>query len=192
MLSTNIYIRRCLDKLDVLSSRGQVVALCWIPSHVGIPGNEVVDKAAREAIDTRDIQPILQPHTDSRQPISQYVRSRWQEKWDEVGNDLHKALPLLPHKYSACLPRREERVMARIHIGHTRFTHSYRLDRTARPQCETCQEDLTIEHILVECPEFDRLRTTIIEGSTLAEIFETTPANAIVNFFKQTDHYYLI
>ena len=82
--------------------------------------------------------------------------------------------------------------MARIHIGHTRLTHSYRLDRVARPQCRTCQVDLTIQHLLVDCREYDFQRTNLLEGSTLAEIFEKTPAYTIVNFFKRTNHFHLI
>ena len=181
-----------LDRLDILSSRGVFITLCWIPSHVGIPGNEAADEAARAAIDLEDVQPMYQPHNDSRQSIREHIMSKWQNQWDQVDNDLHQALPTLPYKFSAHLPRREERVMARIHIGHTRLTHSYRLDRVGRPQCRTCQADLTIQHMLVECREFDYLRTTLIEGRTLAEVFEKTPAHVLIKFFKRTNQYLLI
>jgi ribonuclease HI len=162
----NIYIRRAADKLDRLTDEGIAVSICWIPSHVGIPGNELADEAAKQALEL-DIQYILQPHNDSRQAIRQYINAKWQAEWDEVGNDLHRALPLLPHKYSAVLPRREERVLARLHIGHTRLTHSYRLDRTDRPQCATCQEDLTISHLLSSCQEHLQLREELFGTKTL-------------------------
>ena len=181
-----------LDRLDILSSRGVLITLCWIPSHVGIHGNEAADGAAREAIDLEDIQPIYQPHNDSRQSIREHVLSKWQGQWDLANNDLHQAHPTLPYRFTARLPRREERVMARVHIGHTRLTHSYRLDRVGRPQCRTCQVDLTIQHLLLDCREFDFQRTSLLEGSTLAEVFEKTPANIIINFFKRTNHFHLI
>jgi ribonuclease HI len=184
----NIYIRRAADKLDRLTDEGISVTICWIPSHVGIPGNELVDEAAKQALEYEEIQHILQPHNDSRQAIREHIKAKWQAEWDEVGNDLHRALPLLPHKYSAVLPRREERVLARLHIGHTRLTHSYRLDRIDRPQCVTCQEDLTVSHILTNCQNYNQLREELLGTKTLTELFDTP--SKIIKFIRRINLFY--
>ena len=66
--------------------------------------------------------------------------------------------------------------MARVHIGHTRLTHSYRLDRTARPQCLECQEDLTIEHYLIRCPQFENVRMELFASYENLNVLFTTTA----------------
>ena len=45
----NPLIIKLLCKLEKMSDDNEIL-LCWIPSHVGISGNEQVDKAARSAL----------------------------------------------------------------------------------------------------------------------------------------------
>ena len=41
--------REIVQRLTVLAQTGKRIALCWIPSHVGIDGNELADAAANRA-----------------------------------------------------------------------------------------------------------------------------------------------
>ena len=42
-------------------------------------------------------------------------------------------------------------VLARLHLGHRRDTHSYLLQGEEQPQCVGCDEPLTVCHFLLEC-----------------------------------------
>ena len=58
------------------------MALCWVPSHVGIAGNETADTAAKDAIISipqADTQPL--PYQDFYVPIKETIRGAWQEFW---------------------------------------------------------------------------------------------------------------
>ena len=39
-------------------------------------------------------------------------------------------------------------------LGHTRYTHSYILNRDPRPQCERCHCPRSVKHFVLECPNF--------------------------------------
>ena len=68
--------------------------------------------------------------------------------WDEFPeNKLHKIFPVL--KECIVCPRtnrKEETVMARLHIGHSFITHSFLLKGEEPPVCIGCDKSLTIEH----------------------------------------------
>ena len=42
----NPLVLQIVNKLDILSHSGKYIVLCWIPSHVGIAGNEEADAAS--------------------------------------------------------------------------------------------------------------------------------------------------
>ena len=72
-----------------LHAKDKTVVFCWLPSHMGISGNEQADAAAKAALE-KEISECLLPYSDSRQYIGQYVRDLWQREWDlAVHNKLH-------------------------------------------------------------------------------------------------------
>ena len=183
----NQYIRHTANRLHILHQSGKTVSVCWIPGHAGIVGNEKADCAAKASLedDHENAIRIFQPHTDSRQYIKQYVQRIWKIAWDQVDNDLHRVHPILPYVYEASLSRHEERVLARLHIGHTRLTHAYRLEKTDPSLCPTCNNTIAVKHILVDCREYSATRNYYYRANCVADVFSSVAAIHICRFIDR-------
>ena len=98
---------------------GREIVFIWVPGHVGIRGNSAADSAAKDALDG-DISVELIPYSDLKSGTNKYILQLWQSEWDEFPeNKLYKVFPML--KECIVCPRsnrKEETVMARLHIGH--------------------------------------------------------------------------
>ena len=81
------------------------------------------------------------------------IFDEWQEVWNCcVGNKLRAIRPTVgDYKQKTCLSRHDSVLLNRLHIGHTRLTHSFLLSGDNLPEFVTCQCPLTLKHILVEC-----------------------------------------
>ena len=64
-----LYIK---DKIRILEDKGTKIQLIWVPSHLGIPGNERADLAAKEAIQTGQVSKLGIPKCN--------FKSLWKEK----------------------------------------------------------------------------------------------------------------
>ena len=80
--------------------------------------------------------------------------------------------------------RREEVVLTRLRIGHTRLTHSYLLKREDQPFCISCNEPFTVKHFLIDCIEFCHMRRQFFQTNDLRYLFENVPADNILVFLK--------
>ena len=58
------------------------------------------------------------------------------------------------HRSSPKLSRREEIVLTRLRIGHTRITHSYLFNREVQPFCFGCNTPFTVKHVLLDCADY--------------------------------------
>jgi len=87
------------------------------------------------------------------------------------------------------LSRRDEVVINRLRIGHTRCTHSYLLTGADQPECTTCQCPLTVKHILVECTDFNDTHNKHFVASSMQKLFRTADVRNILDFIKET-HFY--
>lgn len=147
--------------LRMLDHRQKAVNFCWVPSHVGVPGNERADQAAKDVIVSTPIAPARAlPYRDYYPYFHSCLRERWQESWTNTfGNKLRSIKATIASWHTSCrADRRQETVLARLRIGHTRLTHGHLLSGSPPPYCDDCLVPLTVAHILTECPTFSEHR----------------------------------
>ncbi|XP_055944710.1 uncharacterized protein LOC129975641 [Argiope bruennichi] len=134
----------CLQKLQ---KKGCNITFCWVPSHVGISGNEAADSAAKSASSflTQEL-----PYCDIKKILVSCLDTTWQEKWGkQIHNKVHTLKPSID--VWPVIPVRQFDVkLTRLRIGHTRFTHRHLLFGERPPVCPRCHVDFSIAHILVQ------------------------------------------
>ena len=101
------------DILFLLTSfgrTGKTVEFCWIPSHVGVAGNERADEAAKRAAGAQCTRFLPLPARDSFSVCSTYARQKWQGEWEDSGQSKLKAIKprLAPWQSSLRTSRIEE------------------------------------------------------------------------------------
>ena len=173
------------------------VQFCWVPSHVGIVGNEQADVAAKAATRLNHISSLGVPVSDFRNSIRFYCRDRWQDHWSNLVNNFKlKSIRPSVHPWHHCrMDRRSSIVLTRLRIGHTFITHRYLMASGAErqvPLCSTCQVELSIKHILVQCPSYvNQRRDNFLLNKSLIEILdENAPVEHIVKFLKDIRIFY--
>ena len=183
------YVQKFLIAYGQLVNSGKTITLCWIPSHIGIRGNERADEAAKLALSST-ISSLKCPPTDFHQDLANRCQTLWQEEWDGcASNKLHSVKPNLGYLNLSNLSRRDAVILRRLRIGHTRFSHSYLLNREDQPQCTYCDCALTVVHILIECHYYNSIRQRYFSVSNLKDLFERVNAHTIVNFIKDIGFY---
>ncbi|GFN78504.1 histone-lysine N-methyltransferase SETMAR [Plakobranchus ocellatus] len=61
------------------------ISFVWIPAHMGIQGNENVDKLAKAALNRASCSGKLIRWSDLKPKINTYINSVWQKNWDAEG-----------------------------------------------------------------------------------------------------------
>ena len=150
-------ILRCITTLELT---GKSIKFCWIPSHVGISGNEMADAAARRAASAPCTRHLPLPARDFYPAVGSSALSKWQRMWDTQGNNkLRDIKPTLKSWASSSRRnRRDEVALCRMRIGHTYATHKYLLCGEDRPECPLCRVPLTVAHVLLRCPRHSVIR----------------------------------
>ena len=78
----NPLISHIMNLLWVLSDKGTCVRFCWVPSHCGIEGNEIVDQLAKETL-YHDIDMMESVYSaDLKRLVNSYIKQGVQTKWD--------------------------------------------------------------------------------------------------------------
>ena len=182
----NPLILKLLEKLHHLSCAHKTIYLCWIPSHIGIRGNEAVDMAAKESLNL-DITARKVPYTDLKCHINHFISNKWQECWSSCpDNKLFKIKPTLgvwPPGFRNS--RKEEVVLSRLRIGHTYFSHSYILCKEDPPECTACQEIYSVRHVLIDCIDLGLIRPRFYTVPNMKTLFDTVSVDRILSFVKE-------
>ena len=136
--------------------------ICWIPSHVGIPGNELADRTAKEALSLQQKSYPIIPANDVKTHIKNIFRQQKITEYNEINaNNLwlkHTLPEIKSHPPSLSQGRKNNMKIIRLQIGHTNITHNYLYKNEPKPRCTLCAELLTVKHILLECDELRETR----------------------------------
>lgn len=139
--------------LEKVKESNKFITLCWVPSHVGVDGNEKADKAAKEIIDTDETIEGEVPRGDYKCSVRAKVRQLAEEEWNKLREIKQNTQPFIT---ANSWSREWERKLSRLRIGHTEITHQYLMAQEQRPYCDDCIVPLTVKHILIECPNYHR------------------------------------
>ena len=84
---------------------------------------------------------------------------QWQTSWkNNIGNKLLENKTIGEHQSDVRNIRKEEVVLARLRLGHTRIKHAYLLLGEEQPQCVGCDAPFTVRHFPLECSDFAQVR----------------------------------
>ena len=70
-------------KMHRILTRGMNISLVWIPSHVGIEGNEMADELAKFSLKKEDMKNLKVPYSDYKQLLSEHFQGKWQTSWSK-------------------------------------------------------------------------------------------------------------
>ena len=169
--------------------RSKTIIFCWIPSHINIKGNEMADQEAKDALNM-DIANVKIPFTDKKQQINEFIMSECQTKWQQCfTNKLLTIKPNFNNKYHFYCKRKDQVILTRCRIGHSKFSHVHLLNNERAPQCINCNEPLTVKHILLNCTNFDRIRSNHFNVDNLQKLFLDIKQTTILEYLKEIDFY---
>uniref|UniRef100_L7LZH7 Putative tick transposon n=1 Tax=Rhipicephalus pulchellus TaxID=72859 RepID=L7LZH7_RHIPC len=156
-------------KLTAIRASGVRLSLHWLPSHVGIAGNEEADAAAKAA-----------HHSDTpvtnAVALSDYSRQRLRQLLPTAHPDMRMASgkppPPLPE---TGLERRERWLLLRLRTGSVwPAARMFSTGRCSSPACRRCGDEETLEHIICSCPALAAERRVMASRYRLLGLPATT------------------
>ena len=178
------------QNLHTAHQDGKDVTICKIPSHVGLTGNEAADKEARKAANMLGPHPNCVPHKDFYTIFKREKMKKWQARWDEV-DPSNKLKRIRPNIGKWTLPsdcsRQYQVKLSRLRLGHTKLTHGHLMERSHPSTCNFCRtEHVTVQHLLMDCPNLSALRTTHRLPEQMALLLgESPPLKELMTFLKE-------
>lgn len=148
-----------LNKLYHFEKRGLEVKIQWVPSHIGIKGNEEADMLAKRAL-VEGSENTVKPHyTELLGKYRKKCQDSWNEYFDERSKEkgiwfrsIQCEPPRFPWFCNVDL-RRSQVVMAlRLRSGHIPTNKfGFLMKKVPSPDCDLCGKLDDVFHFLVEC-----------------------------------------
>lgn len=177
-----------------ISSSPSKIALLWIPAHSGLTGNERADQLAKIGAALGEIRETGTSHTDTKKLIKKEVWEAFQRTWDEgnVNNKLGEIKPSVkPWKTAHLMNKKDEIVITRLRLGHTRITHEHLFERREVNKC-ICGENISVAHIFT-CANLTNVRYRFsVRGLETLKCDDIESQQNVIKYIKAIKLYFCI
>ncbi|KAI2734534.1 hypothetical protein DTO013E5_9920 [Penicillium roqueforti] len=208
-------IHAILQAATEVQAKGIALRLQWIPGHCDNPGNDAVDRLAKDAASPGKTHPFRPLLTRTKALIRDNIRAQWEREWESStkGGHLRKIDSTLPAAYTrklyGNLPRGRAYLLTQLRTGHNwlstfRNAIGFRDD----DHC-ACGAQETVTHVLVDCPKLQELRrelrmkvgdafnsiSSLLGGSKEGErgkpdtVSRTKTVNAVLDFAEASQRF---
>ena len=159
-------ISKIIDLLFLLKNKNFEVILC-LNSSINIEASLNAKKAC-ELINFNQTRVLYDKFIKK---INQIIKSEWNEEWKILNTKLHNTRQnIFELNPAILLPRKSQKIITRLRIGHTHLTHSYLINKEQRSLCNFCDCYVSTEHLLVNCPKFTSERSSLNLSNTIKEL----------------------
>lgn len=177
---SNNYIVQNIHK-HIIQKSSPKLCFMWVPSHQGIPGNEEVDKYAKDSLNC-PLSDIDIPMQNMKTNLKHLNTQTWNTEWEvtqfnKLRNIKNTTTKLL---YTHTITRKTKIILNRLLIGHCNLTHQYLFKKDLPPICSTCDTRLSVEHFLLHCTAY----TNPKPGSDIKNILGKTDETAVKLLLK--------
>lgn len=149
---------KIVRQLESFDKNSTCVKLQWIPSHIGLTGNEEVDRLAKSAaIDGSDTY-IMPSYSELLPKYKRVCFENWREYFDERSKSKgiwYRTLQSQPHRspwFVGDVSRKLVVIAHRLRSGHIPLrVFAHMMGKVTSPNCEICDKPEDVYHVLMEC-----------------------------------------
>lgn len=159
-----------LRKIEDFSESNITVVLQWIPSHIGLSGNEEADRLARAASSDGTETFILESHSELTAKYRRLCNTFWREYFDErsktkgIWYKIIQSQPPSSPWFMGDISRGDVVAAHRLRSGHMPLRKfAYLMGKVTSPNCETCDKPEDVYHVLVECVRNQAERQLVLQ-----------------------------
>ncbi len=188
-----------LQSVTRIANQGGQVKFMWVPAHVGVRGNERADELAKRALKKGSVEMQLSvSKAEVKCVIWGKANQLWQERWDreEKGRHLYQVQRSVRGVRMGSGCRREDIVLSRLRMGHCALNKTLKLlGKHQTGLCEGCQEEESVEHVVLRCRRYGRQREVMrsrirelgVQEITLKGLLgERAQLRVLLGFLKET------
>ncbi|CAH2091702.1 unnamed protein product [Euphydryas editha] len=166
---------KILDKINRACSKNLTIVLQWVPSHIGLSGNEEADKLAKKAIFEGEEANILPRYSEVLRKYKRKCYNIFKEYFDE--RSLSKGIwyrtiqcepPRIPWFYATSMNRQQVVSACRLRAGHMPVkSFAYLMRKVDSPNCDHCNKRDDVYHRLIECVRYADKRNVLFTNFKL-------------------------
>lgn len=159
-----------LEKIQKLQANNKQLRLQWIPSHVGLRGNEEADRLAKLAASDGTETFIEPDYSEKFNLFKKVVYDEWKEYFNERSKEKgiwYKAIqsepPRIPWFGDIKINRSEVVLAHRLRSGHIPLNRfAYLMKKVDSPNCDVCGVLEDVQHLLAECVRIEAHRESFL------------------------------
>lgn len=184
-LSRPDILNEVLYLLYTLHRQGIQITFVWIPSHVGIMGNEIADKVAKQALQNEEIIEIGLGQSEVTSIFWKNTYDNRQREWSantETKSQNYRNLhPKITNQIQIQLPnRRNDTNLFRLRSGYCILRdHTGKIFKEDI-NCIHCGVPETVDHYLLHCTAYNKPRNTLKKKIQELQL-NFTKANILTN-----------